>query len=258
MQRTGCRVVAVVNQKGGAGKTTTAVNLAAALAEAGAPVLLVDLDPQASATRWLAGDGAGLTVLEAFTGSNSNHLAAATFAASAPGVDLVPASPLLAGVERSTAAHAAPQFLLRRALEKLPEGRWRWILLDCPPALGMLTINALTAADAVLVPVEARIMALAGLAALMDTLDVIRADLNPGLELAGIVACRVDARTRLSLDVVTYLRETYGADVLAATIRETVRLAEAPQYQQPITLTEPAGPASADFRALAAELTARS
>lgn len=249
-------VLAITNQKGGSGKTTTAVNLAATLAEAGKRVLVIDLDPQASASSWLGSTSPGRGLFEVFTGEGG--LADLIQDSTAPGVQLVPASPWMVGVDRALAGEVGAELIFRKSLRALPQDRWDLVLLDCAPSLGLLAVSALAACQAVLVPVEARVMALAGLAALVQTLDRVRERLNPGLEMAGIVPCRVDSRTRLSTDVVASLRERFGDQVFQTAIRENVRLAEAPSFHKPITLYDPKSVGAADYRALARELLDRS
>jgi chromosome partitioning protein len=249
------RTIAVTNQKGGSGKTTTAVNLAAALGERGYRTLVVDLDPQHSASSWLAvvDDGQGL--LDVFTGKRT--LVELVRKTTAPGVDIVTAGRWLLSVEPTLAVEPGKETLFRRALSRLPADRWSFVLVDCPPSLGLLVISALAACDEVLVPVEAHVMALAGLAALTETVERVRERLNPGLNITAIVACRVDARTNLAGDVVERLRERFGDLVLKAVVRENVRLAEAPSFMQPITLYAPDSAGAVDYRAVAKELVGR-
>lgn len=248
------RRIAVTNQKGGSGKTTTAVNMGAALGEAGRRVLVIDLDPQASATGWLGVKEGGRGLLDVFT--EGRDLGALVQPTESPGVDVVPASAWLVGVDKALAGEVGAETILRRALERLPQ-RWDFVLVDCPPSLGLLAVSALAACPEVLVPVETRVMALAGLAGLVQTVERVRDRLNPQLQLAGLLACRVDARTRLSQDVVGTLRERFAADVFKTVIRENVRLAEAPSFGKPITQYDPRSAGAEDYRAAAAELVAR-
>ena len=248
------RTLAVTNQKGGSGKTTTAVNLAAALGERGLRVLLVDLDPQASASAWLGVKDGGRSLLDVLT-SNA-HLSDVVHQTATQGVDLVPASAWLASAERALAGEPGAELVFRQALRRLPR-RWDYVLVDCPPALGLLTVSALAAVDEVLVPVELSPMALAGVARLVETVDLIRDRLHPELELAHLLACRVDARTNLARDIIQALRTGFGAKVLDAVVRESVRIREAWGYGQPITVYDPAGAGAEDYRAVAAELVKR-
>lgn len=248
------KTLAVTNQKGGSGKTTTAVNLAAALGERGLRVLLVDLDPQASASAWLGVKDGGRGLLDVLTANVD--LADIVQETGAEGVAVAPASAWLASAEKALAGEPGAELVFSKALNRLPEG-WDYVLVDCPPALGLLTISALAAVDEVLVPVELSPMALAGVARLSETVELVRSRLNERLELAHLVACRVDTRTNLSRDIVAALRQRFGPKVLAAVVRETVRLREAWSYGEPITVYDPHGAGAEDYRAIAAELLKR-
>jgi chromosome partitioning protein len=248
------KTLAVTNQKGGSGKTTTAVNLAAALGESRLRVLLVDLDPQASASAWLGVKDGDRGLLEVFT--NKVHLVDVVQTTGTAGVELVPASSWLVSAEKALAGEPGAELVFRKALHHLP-GRWDYVLVDCPPALGLLTVSALAAVEEVLVPVEVSPMALAGVARLVETVDLIRDRLNPELELAHLIACRVDYHTNLARDIVQALRNSFGAKVLEAVVRETVRIREAWSYGQPVTVYDPTGAGAEDFRAVAAELVKR-
>ena len=248
------RTIAVVNQKGGSGKTTTVVNLAAALAEKGRRVLVVDLDPQASASSWLGVRDGGRGLLDALVGNVPVvDLADLVHVTDVADVSVVPSSSWLVGAEKALAAEVGAETLLRKKLERLPDS-WDYVLLDCPPSLGVLTVNALAAVHEVLVPVEAHVMALKGLTALLQTVDVVKDRLSPRLKVSGIVACRVDGRTRHALDVVDRLREHFGELVFRTIIRENVRVAEAYSFAQPITTYDPRSAGAEDYRALAHEV----
>jgi chromosome partitioning protein len=248
------KTLAVTNQKGGSGKTTTAVNLAAALGERGLRVLLVDLDPQASASTWLGVKDGGRGLLDVFT--TNVHLLDVVHQTAAKGVDVVPSSSWLASAEKALAGEPGAELVFRKAVHRLP-GRWDYVLVDCPPALGLLTVSALAAVDEVLVPVELSPMALAGVARLVETVDLVRDRLNEKLEVAHILACRVDARTNLARDILQALGERFGDKVLDAVVRESVRIREAWGYGQPVTNYDPAGVGAEDFRSVAAELVKR-
>jgi chromosome partitioning protein len=249
------RTFAIANQKGGSGKTTTCVNLAAALGEKQRRVLMVDLDPQYSATGWFGIRNAGKGILGILV-DNGNMLDFIQETGT-PGVDIVPSSAWLVGVERVLAGEVGAETILRRKLESLPPEQWDYILIDCPPTLGVLTVNALAAARELLVPVEAHVMALSGLAQLLHTVEVVRERLNPELRVSGILPCRVDARTRHAREVVEQLRERSGTLVYKTIIRENVRLAECPSFGQPITQYDPRSAGAADYRALAEEIIAQ-
>ena len=246
------RTLAIANQKGGSGKTTTSVNLAAALGELNRRVLMVDLDPQHSATSWLGLNNAGKGVLGIFMDGGS--LLDYVQESEAPGVDVAPSSAWLVGVEKILAGEVGAETILRRQLAKLPQERWDYVLIDCPPTLGILTVNALAAVRELLVPVEAHVMALAGLAQLLHTVEVVQERLNPELKISGVLACRVDNRTRHAREVVDMLRERSGELVYQTVIRENVRLAECPSFGQPITQYDPRSHGAADYRDLAQEL----
>ncbi|MBP7063493.1 ParA family protein [Ferrovibrio sp.] len=248
------RRIAVSNQKGGSAKTTTAVNLAAALAENGRKVLVLDLDPQGSSSSWLgmAGRPSGAYELLAESGPAVDLVQTTAF----NDIAVIPATPALHNAERTLAREIGAEMVLQRRLAGLG-GNWDYLLIDTPPTLGMLTLNALAAADELIAPVEAHVMALAGVAQLMETMRMVRERLNPGLRLAGILACRVDSRTRHSLDVVASMRKTFGSDVYNTVIRENVRLAEAPSFHMPITRYDSQSAGAADYRAAAAEVMAQ-
>jgi chromosome partitioning protein len=248
------RRIAVANHKGGTGKTTTVVNLAAALAESKQRVLVIDLDPQAAATQWLGAGDVNRGIAEMLTdGLQADDAVLQTVVS---GIDLIGASEALSNAERYLSREVGAETVLRRKLERLP-GRWDYLLFDCPPSLGLLTLNALVAADEVLMPVEAHVMALRGLVQLLGMIDLVRDRLNPGLSINGIVACRVDARTRHALEVVEQLQATFGQRVYRTVIRENVRLAEAPSFAKPIAQYEPRSSGAHDYRALADEVLAQ-
>ena len=228
------QTIACANQKGGVGKTTTVVNLASYLASDGDRVLVVDLDPQGNATSGLGVDRASLdrSVYDAVV--DGHDLEALIVQGTAPGVDIVPASIALAGAEVELAGIDARERRLRRLLEPI-KGRYDVIFVDCPPSLGLLTVNALTAADAVLVPLQCEYYALEGLTQLLATIDLVRDHLNPRLALDGVVLTMADARTNLSADVAAEARRHLGDKVYTTVIPRSVRLSEAPSHGLPIS-----------------------
>lgn len=259
------RRIAVANQKGGTAKTTTTVNLAAAVAERGVPVLVVDLDPQGNASRWLAtppaDEGESRGLLDVIAPERGRRAASiedlVVPSPTAAGVDVVPSSPWLATAEAALTREVGAELQLARALQALDGGRWGLVLMDCPPALGKLSVSALAAAEEVLVPVETTAMPLEGVEALQETIATVRERLNPDLRLAAVLPSRVDRRTRLASDVVDALRERFGDLVLDVEVSASVRLAEAPSHQQPITAYAPSSPAAQQFRDLAGALDIR-
>jgi chromosome partitioning protein len=248
------RTVVVAMQKGGSGKTTTAVNLAATLAETGKRILLVDVDPQANATSWYAVRNVGKGIFACLC-ENTRIDAIITHTSTAR-VDVAPASTWLVGAERTLAAEVGAEMLLRRRLRDVVD-RYDVALIDTPPTLGILTVAALVAADQVLVPVAAHVLALNGLAQLMDTIATVRDRLNDRLDMLGIVPCRLDSRTRHGPEVVAELRKRFPVETFATAIRENIRLAEAPSFGQPITGYDTKSTGADDYRALAREVLTR-
>jgi len=248
-------VYAVANQKGGVGKTTTAVNLASCVSASGAQTLLVDLDPQCNATVALGAErDMHPSSYDCLIGEVS--VAAAARPAGPDNLWLVPAAADLAGAAVELPRLRGSETRLRESLGPVRE-RFAFTMLDCPPSLGPVSVNALVAADRVIVPVQAEYLALEGLVQFLDTLGMIRRELNPALNVSGLLITMHDERTRLAQDVERELREHFPEMVFETVIPRSVRVAEAPSYGLPVTEHAPASRGSDAYRALAEELTAR-
>ena len=248
------RVYAVANQKGGVGKTTTAVNLAACLAEAGERCLLVDLDPQANATSGLGRSANGVSTHDLLDGVPLSQLAKPTAFAN---LDLVPAKPELAAAAVQLSAIDGGERYLADALVAPATDPYTFVFLDCPPAFGALTVNALAAADRVIVPVQAEYYALEGLSQLLGSINLVKARLNPRLAVAGILLTMVDGRTRLSAEVERELRRHFGELVFTTSVPRSVRLAEAPSHGLPAIAYDRRSSGSEAYWKVAMELVER-
>jgi len=249
-------VLAVVNQKGGVGKSTTSVNLAATLGDLGCRILLIDLDPQGNAT-----SGYGLDknqreecIYDALLGEVPIEQLIEPVAVE--GVFVVPSTIQLAGAEIELVSAFSRETKLKQVLAPIL-GDFDYIIIDCPPSLGLLTVNALTAATGVLIPVQCEYYALEGLTKLLESVRLVKTHLNPGLEVFGVVMTMFDGRTRLSQQVVEEVRDFFGEHVFDTLIPRSVRLSEAPSFGQPVTLYDPHGRGAEAYRQLAKEVIAR-
>ena len=261
----GLRVLAIANQKGGVGKTTTAINLGTALAAVGEKVLILDLDPQGNASTGVgvSEDARPVTTFDVLAGKAT--IAKTATKTLVPNLSIVPANADLVGLESEMMAEANRPFRLRDAVAALiadqkarpAEVPYNYLLIDCPPSLNLLTLNAMVAAHAVLVPVQCEFFALEGISQLKQTIDQIKATLNPGLEIQGVVLTMHDARTSLSKEVATEVRAFFGAKVYETMIPRNVRVAEAPSHGKPILLYDYDCPGSQAYIKLATEIIER-
>jgi chromosome partitioning protein len=247
---------AIVNQKGGVGKTTTAVNLGAALASFGYRILLVDLDPQGNSTSGVGVSKASLRRSVYDVLIPGDHLEQVIQRTATPGLELAPSDVRLAGAEVELVALIARETKLRNALRAVRQG-YDAVLIDCPPSLGLLTINALTAANGCLIPIQCEYYALEGLSALLTTVELVRRHLNPDLSITGVLLTMVDPRTRLSDQVAAEVRTHFADKVFATVIPRSVRLAEAPSHGQPVLAYAPGSRSAEAYISLAREVATR-
>ncbi len=247
------QVYAVANQKGGVGKTTTVVNVGAYLAAAGRRVLVVDIDPQANATSSLGFDKNSVRRSIYDTIIGGIPLERVLTLTKRLGLDLVPSAPALAGAEIELVSMLSREHRLRRALGPLRD-RYDYILIDCPPSLGLLTINALTAADEVIVPVQCEYLPMEGLTQLLHAIELVHVNLNPTLGIRGLLMTMYDVRTNLARQVVDEVREHFPDKVFQTIVPRSVRLSEAPSYGEPILDYAPTSPGGLAYQALAREI----
>ena len=250
------RVIAIANQKGGVGKTTTAINLAACLAEAGKNVLTIDLDPQGNMTSGLGVDKSELenTVYELMLDECS--IKESMTDTVVEGMKVIPSNVNLAGAEIELLGISEKEYILKNAVDYIKDD-YDFIIIDCPPSLNMLTINAMTTADSVLVPIQCKYFALEGLSQLMHTIDLVQQRLNPNLTIDGVVFTMYDVRTNLSIQVVDSVKANLDAKIYDTLIPRNIRLAEAPSHGLPINMYDAKSAGAESYRSLAKEVMER-
>ncbi len=248
------KIIAVTNQKGGVGKTTTSVNLCACLAELGKKTLLIDADPQGNAS---SGSGAAVgdkSLYEVLLGIATAEKSIVE--TDTPGMSVLPSDIRLAAAEIEMVGIERREYRLRAALRGLADV-YDYIIIDCPPSLGLLTVNALTAANSVLIPIQCEYYALEGVRSLTDTVNRVKRGLNPALEVEGVLLTMFDGRTNLSLQVVAQVKKHFKSKVFATTVPRNVRLGEAPSHALPINRYDPRSTGAEAYRSLAREVLAR-
>jgi chromosome partitioning protein len=251
------RIIAIANQKGGVGKSTTAVSLGAALAELGYKVLVLDLDPQGNASTGMGirHETRSVTVYDVL--ANEAEIQQAIVETPVEGLHAIPSTIDLAGAEIELVSQFSREMRLRKALDPIREGPYDFIFMDCPPSLGLLTVNALAAAEELIVPIQCEYYALEGLGQLLRNVKLVQQNVNPGLRLTGIVLTMFDPRTKLAEQVVEEVRKYFGNRVYDSVIPRTVRLSEAPGFGQPITVYDPRSRGAERYRSLAKEVAER-
>ncbi len=248
------KIISIANQKGGVGKTTTAINLSSLLAAAEKKTLLVDIDPQANSSSGLSVNNQQISVYDVLAGTkNINEVIINTFM---PFLDLLPSNINLVGAEIELVDVESREAKLKNALREI-NSEYDFILIDCPPSLGLLTLNALTASDSVLIPVQCEYFALEGLGQLLNTINIVKKHFNPSLSIEGVLLTMFDTRLRLSHQVAEEVRKYFGDKVYNTVIHRNVRISEAPSYGKPIILYDAISSGAKNYMSLAAELLER-
>ena len=248
------KIIAVTNQKGGVGKTTTAVNLCACLAERGKKTLLVDADPQGNASSGSGVQAGEKSLYEVLLGIATAEKCVTV--SDTENMSVLPSDIRLAAAEVELVGLERREYRMRAALRPLAD-RYDYIIIDCPPSLGLLTVNALTAANSVLIPIQCEYYALEGVRSLMDTISRVKRGLNPALDVEGVLLTMFDGRTNLSLQVVAQVKKHFKSKVFATTVPRNVRLGEAPSHALPINRYDPRSTGAEAYRSLAREVLAR-
>ncbi|HIV81341.1 MAG TPA: AAA family ATPase [Candidatus Salinicoccus merdavium] len=250
------KTFAIANQKGGVGKTTTAVNLSAALTDYGKKVMLVDIDPQGNATSGLGIEKSDLEKSIYDVLIDDENINEVVHETSNMNLDIIPANISLAGAEIELVSAMSRELRLKKAFDQLSKS-YDYCIIDCPPSLSLLTINAFTAADGIIIPVQAEYYALEGLSQLINTIDLVKRHLNTGLVIEGVLLTMLDARTNLGSQVSEEVREHFKDQVYDTVILRNIRLGEAPSYGQPITVYDPKSQGAENYSKLAKEVIAR-